>query len=96
MTGAIALAAIMLRDLSVLAPIITLFLLITYATINLVVLIEQTLDLPTFRPTLRVTRLVPLVGATGCIVAMVVVNTLFASSRSASWSQCCSSCYGAG
>lgn len=76
-TGAIALAAILLRDLNVLAPIITLFFLITYGTINLVVLVEETLDLPTFRPTLRFPRIVPLVGAVGCIVAMVVVNVVF-------------------
>ncbi|CAN5770691.1 hypothetical protein BH23ACT10_BH23ACT10_27260 [soil metagenome] len=76
-TGGIALGAILLRDLNVLAPIITLFFLITYGTINLVVLMEETLDLPTFRPTLRFSRLVPLFGAIGCIVAMVVVNILF-------------------
>lgn len=76
-TGAIALGAILLRDLNVLAPIITLFFLITYGTINLVVLVEETLDLPTFRPTLRFPRLVPLFGSVGCIVAMVVVNVLF-------------------
>ncbi len=76
-TGVIALAAILLRDLNVLAPIITLFFLITYGTINLVVLVEETLDLPTFRPTMRFPRIVPLFGTIGCIVAMVVVNVLF-------------------
>jgi solute carrier family 12 sodium/potassium/chloride transporter 2 len=76
-TGVIALGAILLRDLNVLAPIITLFFLITYGTINLVVLIEETLDLPTFRPTLRFPRIVPAFGALGCIVAMVVVNIVF-------------------
>ena len=77
MTGAIALAAILLRDLNVLAPIITLFFLITYGTINVVVLVEETIDLPTFRPTPRFPRVVPLFGAVGCIVAMVVVNVVF-------------------
>ncbi len=77
-TGAIALGAILLRDLNVLAPIITLFFLITYGTINLVVLVEETLDLPTFRPTLRFPRVVPLIGTVGCIVAMIVVNVVFA------------------
>ncbi|MGI8574976.1 MAG: amino acid permease [Egibacteraceae bacterium] len=78
-TSGIVLAALMLRNLNALAPIITLFFLITYGTINLVVLVEQTLDLPTFRPTLRLPWFVPLVGATGCIVAMVVVNPPFAA-----------------
>lgn len=77
LTAVIALAAIALRDLNVLAPIITLFFLITYGTINVVVVVEQTLDLPTFRPTLRVPRIVPAIGALGCIFAMVIVNALF-------------------
>lgn len=77
-TGVIALAAIMLRDLNAIAPIITLFFLIAYGTINVVVFVEATLDLPTFRPTLQFPRIVPLIGAVGCIVAMVVVNPLFA------------------
>ncbi|CAN5588083.1 amino acid permease [soil metagenome] len=77
-TAVIALAAIMMRDLNAIAPIITLFFLIAYGTINIVVFLEATLDLPTFRPTLRFPRIVPLIGAVGCIVAMVVVNPLFA------------------
>lgn len=76
-TSGVALAAILLRDLNVLAPIITLFFLITYAMINVCVLVEETLDLPTFRPTVRFPRIVPLVGAVGCVGAMVVVNPLF-------------------
>lgn len=78
LTAAIALAAIMLRDLNAIAPVITLFFLIAYATINVVVLIEEVLDLDTFRPTLRFPRFVPLMGATGCSVAMVVINPVFA------------------
>lgn len=77
-TAGIALAAIMLRDLNAIAPVITLFFLIAYGTINVVVLVEETLDLDTFRPTLRFPRIVPLVGAVGCIVAMVVINPVFA------------------
>jgi hypothetical protein len=76
MTGAIALGAILLRDLNVLAPIITLFFLITYGTINLVVLVEETLDLPT-SGRLRFPPVVPMFGAVACIVAMVVVNVVF-------------------
>jgi solute carrier family 12 sodium/potassium/chloride transporter 2 len=77
-TAAIALAAIMLRDLNAIAPIITLFFLIAYGTINVVVLVEGMLDLETFRPTLQFPRIVPLVGAVGCIGAMVVINPVFA------------------
>ncbi len=77
-TAMIALAAIMVRDLNAIAPVITLFFLIAYGTINVVVLVEEVLDLETFRPTLRFPRIVPFVGAVGSIVAMVVINPVFA------------------
>jgi hypothetical protein len=59
------------------APLITLFFLSTYATINAVVLIEQNLGLISFRPLFRVPRLVPLLGAAGCLVTMFIVNPTF-------------------
>lgn len=76
-TTGIAALAIASRDLNVLAPIITLFFLITYGTINTVVFVEQTLDLPTFRPTLRMPRAISIAGALGCLAAMLIVNLLF-------------------
>ncbi len=78
LTASIVLAALMLRYLNVIAPLITMFFLITYAMINVVVLIEQSLGLVSFRPLLRIPRLVPLIGAAGCILAMFVVNPTFA------------------
>ncbi|MBW3666913.1 MAG: Na-K-Cl cotransporter [Actinobacteria bacterium] len=77
MTGAIALAALMLRDLNAVAPLITMFFLITYAMINVVVLVEQRLGLVSFRPLLKVPQLVPLLGAAGCVFAMFIVNPAF-------------------
>ena len=77
LTGGIVLAALMLRDLNVIAPLITMFFLITYATINVVVLIESRLGLISFRPTLRVPAVVPLIGAIGCGFAMFIVNPTF-------------------
>jgi hypothetical protein len=78
LTAGIVLAALMLRYLNVIAPLITMFFLITYAMINVVVLIEQSLGLVSFRPLLRIPRIVPLIGAAGCILAMFVVNATFA------------------
>ena len=72
-TGLIVLAALFIRDLNAIAPLITMFFLITYATVNLVVFIEQSLGLISFRPLLRVPRLVPLLGAIGCFVAMFII-----------------------
>lgn len=76
-TGAIVLSALLIRDLNVIAPLITMFFLITYAMINVVVLIEQNLGLVSFRPTLRVSRMVPFLGAVGCFYAMFLQNPAF-------------------
>lgn len=73
-TGVIVLAALLLRDLNVIAPMITMFFLITYAVINVVMLAESSLGLMSFRPTFRLPRIVPLLGAVGCVFAMFIVN----------------------
>ena len=77
LTGGIVLAALLLRDLNAIAPLITMFFLITYAMINVVVLIEQSLGLISFRPILKVPRIVPLIGAIGCFFAMFIINSTF-------------------
>lgn len=77
-TTAIALAAVALRELNVVAPVSTLFFLITYSTINLVVLVEQGLDLTSFRPRLPPPMVVPAPGFLGCLAAMVVINAMLA------------------
>lgn len=77
MTGGIVLAALLVRDLNAIAPLISLFFLITYGMINVVLLIEQNLGLVSFRPTLRISRIVSLVGAAGCLFAMFIENPTF-------------------
>jgi hypothetical protein len=67
----------MLRDLNAVAPLITLFFLITYAMINVVVFLEQSMGLVSFRPLFRIPRFVSALGAVGCIFAMFVVNPVF-------------------
>ncbi len=76
-TGGIVLVGLMMRDLNVIAPLITMFFLITYAVINVVLLAEESLGLMSFRPTLRLTRLIPLLGVIGCSFAMFIVNPTF-------------------
>ena len=73
-SGAIAFLALLIRDLNAIAPFITLFFLITYATVNFVVVLESSLGLMNFRPTLRLPIIVPLYGALGCILAMVAID----------------------
>jgi len=53
LTTVIVLGALMLRNLNAVAPLITMFFLITYAMINIVVLLEQSMRLVSFRPLFR-------------------------------------------
>jgi amino acid transporter len=80
-TGLIALVALLWAlsagGINSVAQVITMFFLITYAMLNLVVLAEQQLQTVSFRPTLHVPRLVPFIGLIGCIVAMALVAPLF-------------------
>ena len=66
--------SLLFRDLNAIAPLITMFFLITYAMINVVVLIEQSLALPSFRPMLKVPILIPLLGTIGCFFVMFIIN----------------------
>lgn len=76
-TGIIAFLALMLRELNTIAPLITLFFLITYGMINVVILVEERLGLVSFRPLFKVPTLVPLIGTLGCIFAMFIINPAF-------------------
>ena len=76
-TGIIVFLALLLRDLNAIAPLITMFFLITYAMINIVVLIEQNLKLVSFRPLFKIPMVVSLVGAIGSVFVMVIVNPTF-------------------
>lgn len=77
-TGAILLLSILLRDLNAVAPLVTMFFLVTYAMLNGILLIEQSLELVSFRPRLRVPRAVPLVGLLGSLFAMFVIHPTMA------------------
>ncbi|MEO0560068.1 MAG: amino acid permease [Bacteroidota bacterium] len=76
-TAAIVAAALLMRDLNAIAPVITMFFLITYAMINFVVFVEGQLGLVSFRPQFRVPQFVPLAGLIGCLLAMFVVSPAF-------------------
>lgn len=77
-TAMIVLFGISLRDLNTIAPLLTMFFMITYAMVNIVALVEQSLALPSFRPTLKVSILVPAIGAFGSIAIMFVINAIVA------------------
>lgn len=73
-SGVLVFAALLLRDLNVIAPLLSMFFLIAYCVINVVVLIESSLGLLSYRPTLHLPRVVPLLGAVGCLFAMFIIN----------------------
>lgn len=65
------------NGLNQIAPLMTMFFLITYAVLNAVVLLEQSLGLTSFRPLLHIPRIVPLIGLTGSLIAMFLISPLF-------------------
>ena len=73
-TGGMVFLTMLLRDLNAVAPLVTMFFLITYAMLNVVILIEQSLGLVSFRPLFKVHKLVPWVGLIGSLLAMFIIN----------------------
>lgn len=76
-TGGLIGLTLLLGDLDRVARLITMFFLITYATLNLVLVVEQSLALISFRPTLKVPTWVPLLGAVACVFAMIITAPTF-------------------
>lgn len=81
LTGAIGLVmlgfGIISGGLNAIAPLMTMFFLITYAVLNGVVVLEQSIGLVSFRPLLKVPRLVPVIGLVGCVFVMFLINPIF-------------------
>jgi amino acid transporter len=73
-TGILIFATMLLRNLNAVAPLVTLFFLITYAMINIVVIIEQNLGLISYRPVFKVHRWVPWMGLISSVFAMFIIN----------------------
>ena len=73
-TGGIIFLSLLVRDLNAVAPLITMFFLVTYAMICAAVLIEQSLDLVSFRPRLRIPKWVSFAGLVGSLFAMFIIN----------------------
>lgn len=73
-TAVLVFGALLLRDLNAIAPMITMFFLITYTMINAVVFIEQSLGLVSFRPLFRIPRIVSFLGLLGCLFTMFIIN----------------------
>ncbi len=73
-TGLLIFITMLLRDLNAIAPLVTMFFLITYAMLNVVVIIEQNLGLISFRPIFTVKWVVPWIGLISSVLAMFIIN----------------------
>lgn len=73
-TGGLVFLTMLLRDLNAVAPLVTMFFLITYAMLNVVVIIEQRLGLISFRPLFPVPRIIPWIGLITSVLAMFIIN----------------------
>ncbi len=78
-TGFIIVLALVLGNLNALATLITMFFLITYGMLNLVVFIQQSMKIISFRPTFKIPRFVSLFGAIGCTFMMFLINPVFSA-----------------
>jgi amino acid transporter len=72
-------AAISLGDLNAIAPIITMFFIVTYGTLNLACFYEGYSHNPSFRPRFRYSHWsIALAAALGCGVAMLLIDPVWA------------------
>ncbi len=73
-TGILIFVTLLLRNINAVAPLVTLFFLITYAMINIVVIIEQNLGLISYRPLFKIHHWVPWFGLVSSVFAMFIIN----------------------
>ena len=70
----IAATGIAIGDINILAPVLTLFNLSTYALLNFAAAAETLLSNPSWRPTFRVPAILPAIGFAGCLSAMFMIS----------------------
>ncbi|NOZ23209.1 MAG: amino acid permease [Planctomycetes bacterium] len=79
LTLAIALIGILVGKLNLIAPIITMFFMITYGLVNFATFYETFSDAPSFRPQFRFFHwTTALAGAGACVVIMFLISPLYA------------------
>lgn len=70
----IGLAGILLGDLNLIAPVLSMFFLTSYGLINLSAALEELIKAPSWRPKFKVPWKVNMLGALGCVSAMTMIN----------------------
>jgi amino acid transporter len=74
LTFALAETGIILGNLDVIAPVLTMFFLVTYGFTNLACGLERWAASPSFRPDFKVPAAVSLFGALACFYVMSIIN----------------------
>ena len=74
LTLVIALVAVYMGDLNLIALILSMFFLTTYAVLNIAAGTERLLGSPSFRPKFKVHWIFSLLGAIGCVSVMFLIN----------------------
>ncbi|MEO0333631.1 MAG: Na-K-Cl cotransporter, partial [Bacteroidota bacterium] len=75
-TMVLAIIAVILGDLDMIAPILSMFFLTTYGVLNVAAGTERLLGSPSFRPSFRTHWFFSLLGGGGCIAVMFLINPL--------------------
>jgi len=65
---------LLVGELNTIAPVLTIFFLITYGSVNIIAFLEGLIRRPGYRPTFRVHWFVSLIGAAGCVWVMFLIN----------------------
>jgi len=75
LTALVSQSAILLGDLNAIAPIITMFFMVTYGTLNLACFYESYSRNPSFRPRFKLSHWsLALAGTVGCLAAMLLMD----------------------
>ena len=70
----IALLAVLVGDLNMIAPILSMFFLTSYGALNFSAGIESLIASPSWRPTFRIPWALSILGAFGCVATMFMIN----------------------
>lgn len=73
-TFLIALIAVLVGNLNTIAPVLSMFFLTTYGSLNLIAGIEGLISNPSWRPSFRTAWPISLVGAALCLGSMFMIN----------------------
>ena len=68
--------AVLLGDLNKIAPVLTMFFLTAYGVLNISAGVENVIKSPSFRPRFKVHWFFSLLGAAGCVGAMILIDPL--------------------